>query len=142
MTDDQVKHIVARFLAWKLPEDFRPDGGISFERDYNVHTPWPMKHEPTGTNLLSAAQAEIMVRHMLEGAALESQTVSTSLPDLNEFRKFVNLIEGRAMACDGPVTPFLEELHAASDAEKERFTAILSAIYKTPAPKNNMEVKS
>jgi len=53
---------------------------------------------------------------------------------LTDFRKFVDLIEGRAMACDGPVTPFLEELHVASDAEKERFTKILAAIYKNPSP--------
>jgi len=53
---------------------------------------------------------------------------------LAEFRKFVDLIEGRAMACDGPVTPFLEELHVASDVEKERFTKILAAIYKMPPP--------
>lgn len=51
---------------------------------------------------------------------------------LAEFRKFVELIEGRAMACDGPVTPFLEQLHVASDAEKERFTAILRSLYAAP----------
>lgn len=57
-----------------------------------------------------------------------------SSPDaLTEFRNFVDKIEARAMACDGPVTPFLEELHAASDAEKERFTTILTAIYKQGA---------
>lgn len=55
-------------------------------------------------------------------------------PDLTEFRKFVDLIEARAMACDGPVTPFLEQLNGASDAEKERFTKILAAIYRSPAP--------
>lgn len=49
---------------------------------------------------------------------------------LNDFRAFVDLIETRAMACDGPVTPFLEELGAASEEEKARFTAILAAIYK------------
>lgn len=52
---------------------------------------------------------------------------------LNDFRKFVDLIEGRAMACDGPVTPFLDELSAASEAEKERFIAILRALYASPA---------
>lgn len=55
-------------------------------------------------------------------------------PDLTEFRKFVDLIEARAMACDGPVTPFFEQVNAASDAEKERFTKILAAIYQTPPP--------
>ena len=61
-------------------------------------------------------------------------------PDLTEFRKFVDLIEARAMACDGPVTPFLEQLNVASDAEKERFTKILAAIYQSPAPVSKTHV--
>lgn len=67
LTDAQIKHMVDRFLSWRLPKDFNPDAGISFERDYNQHTPWPAKHEPVGTNLLTATQAEAMIRHMLEG---------------------------------------------------------------------------
>ena len=67
MTDEQIKHMVNRFLGWKLPENFAPDAGISFVRDYNVGTPWPMKHEPVGTNLFDAQQAEAMVRYMIEG---------------------------------------------------------------------------
>lgn len=31
MTKDQIKHMVDRFLGWKLPESFSPDAGISFE---------------------------------------------------------------------------------------------------------------
>lgn len=67
MSDDQIKHMVSRFLQWKLPENFAPDGGITFTRNYNVNTPHPMKHEPVGTNLLDYTQAEAMVRHMIEG---------------------------------------------------------------------------
>lgn len=71
MTEDQIKHMVSRFLGWKLPENFRPDGGVSFERDYNQNTPWPAKHEPSGTNLFDATQAKAMVKHMLEGLPAE-----------------------------------------------------------------------
>lgn len=67
MTNEQVKYMVDRFLAWKLPEDFKPDGGISFKPTFNEHTAHPMRHEPSGTNLLGADQAEVMVRYMLEG---------------------------------------------------------------------------
>lgn len=67
MTEEQIKHMVSRFLMWKLPEHFRPDGGITFEPNYNQNTPWPAKHEPSGTNLFDAAQTDAMVRHMLEG---------------------------------------------------------------------------
>lgn len=65
MTEAQIKHMVDRFLNWKLPENFDPDGGVSFKRTYNEHTAHPMKHEPVGTNLLNAVQADAMVRHML-----------------------------------------------------------------------------
>ncbi|API52875.1 hypothetical protein BMW22_15730 [Rhizobium leguminosarum] len=67
MTDEQIKHMVLRFLNWKLPDDFNPDDGITFKRDFNENTPYPMKHEPSGTNLLDYTQAQAMVRHMLDG---------------------------------------------------------------------------
>lgn len=67
MTPDQIKHMVDRFLSWKLPENFRPDGGINFKAAFNEHTDYPMRHEPSGTNLLDATQADAMVRHMIDG---------------------------------------------------------------------------
>lgn len=67
-TDEaQIKHMVDRFLSWRLPENFSPDAGISFKAEFNENTPWPMKHEPVGTNLFDATQARAMVLHMLEG---------------------------------------------------------------------------
>jgi hypothetical protein len=65
MTQAQIKHMVDRFLSWRLPDDFDPDAGISFKAAYNEHTTFPMRHEPVGTNLLTAVQAEAMVRHMI-----------------------------------------------------------------------------
>ena len=72
MTEDQIKHMVDRFLGWKLPEHFRPDAGISFEPEFNKE--WnakqgkpPQRYEPVGTNLFSADQATAMVRYMVEG---------------------------------------------------------------------------
>lgn len=67
MREDQIKYMVDRFLGWRLPENFNPDAGISFKPDYNVNTPYPMKHEPTGTNLLDAIQAEEMIRYLIDG---------------------------------------------------------------------------
>lgn len=72
MTDEQIKHMVQRFLVWRIPQPFRPDAGISFEPEYNVEymarqgKP-PMRHEPLGTNLFGYEEAEAMVRHMIEG---------------------------------------------------------------------------
>ncbi|MER9176195.1 hypothetical protein NKH72_21700 [Mesorhizobium sp. M0955] len=67
MTEDQIKHMVNRFLNWKLPENFNPDAGISFKATFNENTAYPMKHEPSGTNLFDAVQAEAMIRYMIDG---------------------------------------------------------------------------
>lgn len=54
-----VGEMVNRFLGWKLPKDFYPDCGISFDgrgpdaRGYDLG--WP-----TGTNILHAGQAKEM----------------------------------------------------------------------------------
>ena len=67
MTDDQIKHMVDRFLSWKLPNNFNPDAGISFKASFNEHTAHPSKREPSGTNLFDATQADAMVRYMIDG---------------------------------------------------------------------------
>lgn len=67
MNDDQIKHMVSRFLNWKLPENFNPDGGISFVKYGNIGTEHQYKREPSGTNLIGYAEATEMVRHMIEG---------------------------------------------------------------------------
>lgn len=64
MTEEQIKYMADRFLGWRLPKNFNPDCGISFDRKYQDD------HSPTGTNLLDATQAEAMVRHMVEGLPL------------------------------------------------------------------------
>lgn len=66
--------MVNRFLSWKLPEDFHPDAGISFSPHFNVEynakqgRP-PQRHEPIGTNLLTATQARAMLEHVLAATA-------------------------------------------------------------------------
>ncbi len=67
MTEDQIKHMVSRFLAWRQPENFAPDGGVKFERTYRGVGGVEHQCEPSGTNLLYYNQAEAMVRHMLDG---------------------------------------------------------------------------
>jgi len=72
MNDEQIKYMANRFLGWKLPADFSPDAGISFQPEYNSEfnarrgLP-PDRHVPYGTNLFDANQAEAMVRYMVEG---------------------------------------------------------------------------
>lgn len=69
LSDAQIRHMVDRFLGWKIPRDqFNPDGGLSFDKGpINAHTDHPSQYEPVGTNVFDAAVATQMVRHMLEG---------------------------------------------------------------------------
>jgi hypothetical protein len=73
MTHDQIKHMVNRFLGWRLPDDFNPDGGVSFKRTFNEGTPHEGRYQPVGTNLFDAGQAEAMVRFMVDGLPPTSQ---------------------------------------------------------------------
>lgn len=66
MTEDQIEHMASRFLNWKLPAGFNPDGGVSFEKIGNKGTPHEYTREPVGTNLIGYTDAVAMVRHMLE----------------------------------------------------------------------------
>ena len=61
MTEDQIKHMVNRFLGYKLPATFSPDGGVTFKRIF------PPELGPSGTNLLCATEADAMVRYMIDG---------------------------------------------------------------------------
>jgi hypothetical protein len=67
MTEAQIKYMVDRFLMWKLPANFNPDNGITFDKIASCGTPYEFTREPSGTNLLDATQADAMVRHMIEG---------------------------------------------------------------------------
>lgn len=73
MTDEQIKHMVDRFLMWKLPADINPDGGITVD----------ISMRPVGTNLLSAIQADAMVRHMVEGMP-DDEILAVSTPSTCE----------------------------------------------------------
>ena len=67
MTEDQIKHMVDRFLMWKLPEQFNTDNGISFDPIASKGAAHEFKRQPQGTNLFDATQADAMVRHMIDG---------------------------------------------------------------------------
>jgi hypothetical protein len=73
MNEEQIKHMVNRFLQWKLPENFHPDAGINFKPTFNDHLPQPTRYEPSGTNLFDATQAKEMVEFMLVGISSASR---------------------------------------------------------------------
>jgi hypothetical protein len=61
MTNDKIEEIIKeatnRFLRWKLPDTFRPDGGISYD---------PNVCETVGTHVFTAQEATEMFRFCLE----------------------------------------------------------------------------
>lgn len=132
MTDDQIKHMVNRFLSWKLPESFNPDGGISFKKTFNEHTAHPMKHEPTGTNLFDYTQAESMARHMVEGMptvgqADEVERLQSELGSVHAHLRHMRLITERLRGvrdaakvlvteCSGDLPPALGTVARLEDA--------------------------
>lgn len=75
ITDAVVKHMVNRFLGWRLPKPWNPDNGISYARPNYAHP--PADHDwPVGTNLFSATDAEAMVRYMVEGIPTDRATTA------------------------------------------------------------------
>ena len=60
----KISKMVARFLCWKLPEDFAPDCGISFDSHNGQCV-------PVDTNLLTADQARQMFEHVTAGECAE-----------------------------------------------------------------------
>jgi len=60
VTDEMVN----RFLRWRLPETFAPDGGISF-KPIERHPEWTHDSWPIGTNLFTAPEARAMLEYVL-----------------------------------------------------------------------------
>lgn len=62
--EPNIDEMVNRFLGWRLPQDFAPDGGISFDKRgpdaRGFDRGWPV-----GTNLFTAEQVREMIKHML-----------------------------------------------------------------------------
>ena len=79
MNDAQVKHMVDRFLMWKVPADFSPDGGVKFDPHRDAGGGF---HRPIGTNILTATQAEALIRHLLDGLPGEDTATAFDKADM------------------------------------------------------------
>jgi hypothetical protein len=125
-----VKRMVDRFLAWRLPKPWSPDGGISYQRPNYVHLPtdsdWPI-----GTNLFDATQAEAMIRHMLNLPAsnfqitrcLKESPIMTSERDelacaLTDWRDAGGSVEFLAGVLRAEIDRRIENALDARDSEK------------------------
>lgn len=80
MTEAQIKHLVDRFLGWKLPKDFSPDAGISYARPNYAPE---IDAAPSGTNLFDATQTDAMVRYMIEGLPAPINPDAAPIPTLS-----------------------------------------------------------
>ncbi len=87
MTEEQIKYMANRFLMWKLPANFNPDGGISFDPIASKGTPHEFRREPVGTNLIGYTEAVEMVRHMIDGLPI------TDVDELAALRNRVSDLE-------------------------------------------------
>ena len=79
---------VSKFLGWKLPFDFAPDAGISYDLSYRDK--WG---QPSGTNLLNALQAKYMFECCLREALphiTDSVNVSPTTDMCRAAVKYVN----------------------------------------------------
>lgn len=81
MSKTQIDKMVDRFLCWKLPKDFAPDCGISFDS-------MDGQCKPVGTNLFTAEQAKQMFEHVTaeecaDGLQPHQQRVVTEKEELD-----------------------------------------------------------
>lgn len=98
----QIEHMVSRFLQWKLPKNFSPDAGISFQPLFNQDTAHPMRHEPSGTNLFDAEQAVAMVRHMIDGLPAAALPHSVNKDDDTPSQNVNRSVDARATTAAQP----------------------------------------
>lgn len=117
MTKAQVKHMVDRFLGWRLPEDFRPDGGVQFDADgAKKLDPRNLRYEPRGTNLFDARQAEKMVLHLIEGLPVSAADAAEAAVGRAVYSRVAALMD----ATDGPeldALNLLTEIIEATEAD-------------------------
>lgn len=115
-----VREMVDRFLGWKLPEDFNPDCGISFKREFNEYTAHPMKNEPIGTNLFDAIQARAMLEHVAGPAISE---LLGAVDSINEI-----LIKHQDLLHDvrAELATAKADLARAREEERERIIGIIT----------------
>lgn len=116
-----IKAAAKKLMGWPLPTDFSPDCGISFDgrgpdaRGYE-------KTWPTGTNLLTVAQAEQMLTYALDGSITTSKQPQPAPP------------------VPAPVDELVQALHEISLASqnsmsgKEECGRIARAALQSPAP--------
>lgn len=104
ITEEQIDQMANRFLCWKLPSDFSPDGGVMFVPS---HTTPSSPLWPTGTNLLTATQAKAMLEHVLDVPNAEASSGVTNYKRMFEdaVRTLAAIDEALGIGDDGCADP-------------------------------------
>lgn len=126
MHKSAIEHMVSRFLSWRLPDNFSPDGGVSFEPNFMRYGGITARHEPTGTNLFDGQQATAMVRHMVEG--LPSDTAAPAV-DMGEIERLIAHFRNTVETWTTDIGPD----NACTTVRRELETAIRTAIVAAEA---------
>jgi hypothetical protein len=104
LSSEQMKHLVDRFLGWRLPKPWHPDNGIKYERPHYAHLPADLDW-PTGTNLFDAEQAKAMLLYMIEGMPApisEPQSPESTREAMEQVREALEIAAGYiALVADG-----------------------------------------
>lgn len=85
-TDDLVKKLTDAFLCWRLPKSVCADG-------CTTRTDWP--HDRYGTNLLTAPEAEQMIREVVLPLIAKQPDVETALAALKPVVEYVQAVKNR-----------------------------------------------
>lgn len=89
--EEIIKKATSRFLGWKLPDTFNPDGGISYDHRGDV----------IGTHLFTAQEAELMVRYILEDSTLvelikdaRKQLLDEIMEEIDKTSQLITIFRG------------------------------------------------
>lgn len=135
MTEDQMKHMAQRFLNWPLPENFAPDGGVSFEPVGNPGTEWEYRNTPTGTNLLDYTQALEMVRHIVGGLTAGAEVerlISRVQEGKTTIQAYKMLLKDSEAERDRQYDENVERIAMQAKVEAER-DALIAGAYEAAA---------
>ena len=113
-----IQKAVNKFLGWKLPKDFYPDNGISFDKKYEHDS----IHYPIGTNLFTADQAKAMFEYCLadseHGYDLENTLLRGKIASLEARIKQLEEALIRLRDCDWVIS-LPDRMDAVRDIAKQ-----------------------
>jgi hypothetical protein len=128
-----INEMVARFLSWRLPSNFMPDGGITFDPVYQKLDGGYVRNTPTGTNLLDYTQARDMLEYVLGDTPKQMQALEQEIARLKcygppEFYVNSKHIAERALAKAGDEVEAWKQVTAAANKRASAEEALVRSL--------------